>query len=313
MKTNVSVGVIDSQTKSMIPFRVFYPSENHDVENVGWFVNGFNIFVEGYMHVLIPKLRNNMIVEWIISWIALIVSYMVPMANQSLPFCSKESKPHKMPNKKYSLLVFSHGLTGTGEEHALMFAHWAQRGFVVACIHHCDGSSHSVYKGSNDRILYHHPPDLSNYDYDFRPNQVIKRESEIHEMLQYILHDKSFSPHVSSIINKDHISIGGFSYGAATASLSVINHPNQYKACILLDGWFYIEVSKGFPFPASVHQQGLHIPSLFIGSEQFAQRPLLSNATKFLADGNRHVRGSTCYVLRGTKHQNFIGRSHTIM
>ena len=195
-----------------------------------------------------------------------------------------------------------------------MFAHWAQRGYVVAVVHHCDGSSNQVPRRAGNHLLYEHP-DMLNYDINYRPNQIERREQELFEMLQFIQSptdsdtssDYPIPAAVRDSIDLSQVFVAGFSYGAATAALSVSKHPTTYRACILLDGWFHIDVpSRGasFAFPAAAHQPGaLRVPALFIGSEQFAMLPLLAGATTKLHSSC--PAGSALHVLDRSKHQNF--------
>ena len=46
--------------------------------------------------------------------------------------------------KKQTLVLFSHGLTGTGEENSIFCAALAKRGYVVAWIHHRNRSSNQA-------------------------------------------------------------------------------------------------------------------------------------------------------------------------
>lgn len=59
--------------------------------------------------------------------------------------------------------------------------------YVVCAIHHCDGSSSKAPTHSGPAILYEHPVSYSDYDPEFRPNQIQKREKELFEMKQFIL------------------------------------------------------------------------------------------------------------------------------
>lgn len=185
-----------------------------------------------------------------------------------------------------------------------MFSYWAQKGYVIASVHHCDGSSSKVPRRGDMHLLYEHP-DFINYDKDFRPRQVERREAELYEGLQFVLKDSLFSADVRSVIDDTSVIVGGFSYGAATATLSVTKRPNTYTACLLLDGWFYIDLGEGFKFPEPAHAKGLDIPALFIGSEQFANWDGIAKATAELAMSNTHSAGSITHVLQGSRHQNF--------
>lgn len=133
------VGVMDCHTDdNTLPFRIFYPvcdkSDSSGKRGVGWFVRSLAYFLDGYIHFLFPKMRQSGLYIWLVSVLSVVVSLFMPMANIDLPMCKYDAA---LPSdQKFPLLVFSHGLTGTGEESALTFAYWAQQGFIVG---ECEG------------------------------------------------------------------------------------------------------------------------------------------------------------------------------
>lgn len=307
-----NVGIIDLHTsKKGIPVRLFYPAEAEpEKRSVGSFVKGLAYFIEGYMHFLLPKWRESAVGKFAIYVFALITSLLMPFAKAILPKSVMGGQPqtHPVVGKQYPLVVYSHGLTGTGEENALMLSYWSSKGFVVAAIHHCDGSSSRVHpKGANE-LLYVHP-NYSNYDPNFRPTQIITREDELNELREFVLHDDTFPTSIRDIIDVTHVFVAGFSYGAATAALSVTKRQGAYKACILLDGWFHLEKfspdMEAFDFPAEAHKKGIGIPALFIGSQEFAGKEGIASATQRLITKNSSTAGAVAHVLERSKHQNF--------
>ena len=129
------VGVVDCHTEdNTIPFRLFYPacdkSDSSEKKNVSWFVRSLAYFIDGYMHFLFPKMRHNVLYRWLVSVISVVVSLFMPLASINLPMCIYDAA---LPSdgQKYPLLVFSHGLTGTGEESAMTYVYWVQQGFIV--------------------------------------------------------------------------------------------------------------------------------------------------------------------------------------
>lgn len=109
------VGVRDFvTTESHIPVRVFYPSSAKKEGTVGWFVRSYAYFIDGYFHTLLPWLREYAVVQWIIMTISFVLSWMLPMGNAYLPNCAYDASPLVNAGRKYPLIVFSHGLTGTG-------------------------------------------------------------------------------------------------------------------------------------------------------------------------------------------------------
>jgi predicted esterase len=302
------VGITDVVTKdTAIPVRIFYPSTAAKQGNVSWFVRGYAYFIDGYLHTLQASLRESTAMLTLMVWLSYLISWIFPMGNAFLPNCAYDAPPMPppVPRGKYPLIMFSHGLTGSGEEHALMFARWAQMGYVVASVHHCDGSSAKApQQGGDSPLLYDHP-DLSKYDKEFRPRQIQKRESELFDGREYILNDPSFPKDIRNIIDDKVVIVGGFSYGAATAALSITKRKGAYTAALLLDGWFYIDLGEGMVFPTEVHTQGLDIPTIFIGSEHFANWKTCANATAELVKKNSHSVGSVYHLIQGTRHQNF--------
>lgn len=169
------VGVMDDHTvDSSLPFRVFYPAcDQVDLsrkKNVGWFVRSLAYFIDGYIHFIFPKMRQNSLHRWLVTMLAYILSWFVPMANVALPMCKYNAAP-PTDGRKLPLIVFSHGLTGSGEEQAMTFAYWVQQGFIVAAVHHCDGSSCMVPRPHLDTHLMYEHPDMKNYDTNFRVRQ----------------------------------------------------------------------------------------------------------------------------------------------
>lgn len=147
------VGVIHLRTsKSRIPIRVFYPSKNHGESGnaVGWFANGLRFFADGYLHFLFGIPINGLIltlplISWLISFFAWFAPLILVSATKKLPKCSAGAEPS---TETSPLIVYSHGLTGSGDEHGILFAYWAQRGYIVACIHHCgrQSASHPIHQ-----------------------------------------------------------------------------------------------------------------------------------------------------------------------
>jgi len=108
------VGVVDVvTTDSQIPVRLFYPSSAKSEGSVGWFVRGFDYFVDGYMHTLMSGFRKSAWIQWILVWVSFMLSWFVPMGHSYLPNCTFD--PPVREGDKCPLIIFSHGLTGTGQ------------------------------------------------------------------------------------------------------------------------------------------------------------------------------------------------------
>ncbi|KAL7531766.1 hypothetical protein ACHAXR_005426, partial [Thalassiosira sp. AJA248-18] len=239
------------------------------------------------------------------------------------------------------LVVFSHGLTGTGEENSIFCTSLAKRGYVVASIHHRDGSSSRVPLPDGTCRYYEHMPSGENYNPRHRLEQVQARAKEFLYSCSWMMgeedimmdeEDDLYSYHhpivdqIRPYLNKQRVIAAGFSYGAATASLACTLEPTKFQCAILLDGWFHIDYSSRgveFDFPPEAFgddddddddddtdckKDGLAIPSLFINSAQFQGYKKLYGATERLANQiNTACRGAAAemHVLPGTTHSNF--------
>lgn len=252
----------------------------------------------GYLHVIAPGLRRWPLASKAIGVILRLLLAFVPAAWQKVP-CVEGGAPLV---GQWPLFLFSHGLTGTSDEHTVLFTALARKGFAVATLTHTDGSASSCNVSGTLRFYEH--VDFKNYDRDFRPKQVQRRAQEMLELKDYLLRGSACPVALQSNLDKNRVFVGGFSYGAATAALCCVKDPAAFAGAILMDGWFHMALPKLNPpfvldFPAEVHASGLHCPALFIGSEQFEKVAGVREATQRLAEGHESV------VLPGTTHFNF--------
>jgi len=93
--------------------------------------------LEGYLHTFLFPVLPTIILD-AIYFVVSIVAWMQPLAWLSIPHCFNDLPPLPFSEKgtKLPLVVWSHGLTGTGEEHSMLAASLALRGNVVALTHH---------------------------------------------------------------------------------------------------------------------------------------------------------------------------------
>eukprot|EP00466_Bigelowiella_natans_P011223 jgi/Bigna1/132597/aug1.18_g7305 len=273
-----------------------------------WFHSSFAEMVYGYAQLALPRSMSpeesiwGLSILFVLKGIALLVptSYLsVPnlikgapaatLISSSIVGKSNKKEDDKSADEKHSstsssssskgqqlpVVVFSHGLTGTAEEHTLMFSEIARAGYIVAACHHEDGSSSRVIK-ENGKAAYFDTPDYANgVSTDFRANQ--ESASDIQELM-----------------DTTKVILAGFSYGAATAALESVTNKEQYLAVVLWDGWYHVDLryleTRGiklngrsrFDFPEKAHKDGIQHPALFIGSTQFAAWPPLAEATSQL-------------------------------
>jgi predicted esterase len=314
-----SVGVRHfASTDQHPPLRVFYPSNNVNlIRPVGWFQeDGLGFFLSGYLHAIFVR-RHTKLFRWLLSpllqaasfflltmrWIRIPnVALNAPVANNN----NNNNNNNLQSQNKWPVVIFSHGLTGTGQENAVLLSAWARRGFVVVSVHHTDGSACRVRLSDGSDKFYEHGPSFSNYDPSFRKQQIQHRAKEMKDALSFLQSNKC-PQDIRDSVDPTRAVAAGFSYGAATAALATSTDDQPFCGAILLDGWLYIDVSRSagieFEFPEPAFQSGLKVPSVFINSQSFSETSKLYQATKKLANMSRH--NGELHVLPGTSHQNF--------
>ena len=179
--THDVVGIRDLRNpKTGSNVRVFYPSSLLSVESPPKiFRKGLPYLASGYLDVFLNAMKVGFL-RPIFDLLLFIPLSFAPLNLISLPFCSMDA-PLAASSAPLPLLVWSHGLTGTGDEHGLMATALAMRGYVVALVHHSDGSSALVDIESKASFTnkYFLAPDFKNYDTSFRQRQIGIRVSEV--------------------------------------------------------------------------------------------------------------------------------------
>lgn len=325
------------------PFKIYYPClPTRSAPHATVFKPNIIRFLSAYLHVFFgavyPSLRAGRIIHWLVSTFLLWPLGLFFAARKWwLPKCLEDA-PIRPSNDEdgYPVIFFSHGLTGTGAEHAAWFHAWASRGWVVVSIWHCDRSAAlSPIGGSN--LWYEHPNfnDPKGYNVNFRLDQVERRADEFAALREVVLSASkqrvSRLARLAGSIDASRVILGGFSYGAATTALVASRAGAKDTACrglLLLDGWFNIDFAfikrtcekRGTPppkcedqmaFPPKAHAKGsvLAPPCIFVGSEEFNT---LKKTEGFRALSRRteelqgHCKGGCeVHVLNGTVHWNF--------
>ena len=325
-----TVGVTDLRNPDTgAAIRVYYPASKPVTKIMAWyegepktimkpvenppgvkvFRNGLPYFGAAYVWVFVHVFNvPNYLFRFVIYPILYPFLYFSPLNHFHLPCAIRDAPPlPPKKNAKYPLVAWSHGLTGTGDEHGLLAIAMAKRGYVFALPHHSDGSSAYTDLENNTHIPYKKPI-FSNYDKSFRQNQVAKRISELNGAVDQVLKH----PDLSEFVNSSNLFCGGFSFGGATAGAAASapgKAKSRFKAAVLIDGWYHIYFPKfniDVNLPLELHSAGTSpkIPTLFIGSEEFSKQEKLQAATvrvQKLCKPEAEV-----HVLSGTKHGNFM-------
>ena len=307
------------------PTTVYYPAPQRQSSNASqqaarWLPSGLWNISDGYLHayggMVTGRLcrQNRGILYRFLSFIIQCISFLNPLNYATIDNCIVDCEPEQ-GRGKLPVLIWSHGLTGTSDEHRLMAATLASEGFIVVLVHHTDGSSSKVELSEGGTLYYEHHAmqlGLGPYPKDMRTRQVKHREEEVWAARQIFcsaettLAKGSILANLRAVTDTDNVFVGGFSYGAATASLATVTRPGAYRAVVLFDGWFHIDFTKSIQwemdFPAESHAQGLKVPSLFLGSRHFQSVAKLNDATVRL---QTKCPSPEVHVLPQTRHHNF--------
>jgi pimeloyl-ACP methyl ester carboxylesterase len=296
---------------------VFYPAAPIDsasnFRRAPLFRKGLPFFAGGFVHIMTALFVRPFLVS-LVNCILYPFFYFAPLNFQSLPRTYIDVPPLQK-HTSLPVIVWSHGLTGSGCEHGLLAVTLCLKGYVVVFPHHSDGSSavcdiaadtNTKGKEITKNLFYQHP-DFSNYDHDLRQKQAESRAREVEDARLLVLTGKcSILKDVVSLRSK--VIVGGFSFGGATAGVVAATSPDDYEACILLDGWYHIEFPKYdilIDLPSQLHAKGQgikNLPTLFVGSQEFDDSEILKKATTTVQS---NVTNREIHVLEGTRHGNY--------
>lgn len=277
-KTVVGVRSLTT-TKFKAPLRVYYPGARDEGKKpASWFRSIADVG-EGYAHSLLLSQER-----WsfrLVRPLARGLTWLV-FGRLGLPDCQEDVKSGKVKH----LIVWSHGLMGTGDEHALLASALARRlNAVVGVVQHTDGSSAYVAeKGMYFRRSY---PGRE------RDQGCITRADEVDDAIETLR--KEFP-------SCEKIAIGGFSFGAATSAV-VASRRNDLTCACLVDG-SYCATDDTLVFDMPTAATTLQLPVAVMRSNAFKEDPVRAAATdRFIAHKCPHLDSFTDFP--DSFHGNF--------
>ena len=310
------VGVVDATNPATNgPIRIFYPAASPSSppttppDPASLYRVPYSYMLRGYLSMALSHLRASpykAIAGLLVAFASTILPPLLPLAYAVLPSTSKNAPV--APGGPHPLLLWSHGLTGTGDEHGIMAVLLARRGYIVVIPQHTDGSSSLVLlKGGKDLPFVY--PDYDDYDPDFREGQTRVRAVEL-----FASGDVAVEVLGRENVRTSDVAVGGFSFGAATAARAICEQASltdseyNVKCAVLVDGWYNINLKKygvDVNMPLSLHRRGLppSVKSLFIGSEEFTTYSRLHEETRKI----QQMCGDSAQTITmpGTRHGNF--------
>lgn len=228
--------------------RIYYPAtvvNKKKGELVPYFLHGVQV-LEGTAHFLkVPAI----LLKWLIhtkAWCYEADPEDAYPANTHTPY-------------GYKIILFSHGLGGTPDVYGNIIQHLVAAGYLVAALHHADGSSSFIQMDSQYSLTYEPltSAERSNpsKEHKRRHLQLTQRAREVQVAID-LLQDINTRPYQENDeakvapdlalarlllyrrMNMNSIIAMGHSFGAATA-LMATQSDSRIKACVLHDPWMF--------------------------------------------------------------------------
>ena len=169
-------------------------------------------------------------------------------------------------NKKFPLILFSHGLGGYKTQNLINIETLVSQGYIVVAPDHSYDASITIFDdGTSVGFESGLPDDVSPEEFwATRIPQINTRASDMSFIIDKLQTMKNYNLYNS--INFNKIGIFGHSFGGATSVVSSWND-TRISACLNLDGWFV-------PIVDDIINTGLRIPFCYIGQEYWENTPL---------------------------------------
>jgi len=153
--------------------------------------------------------------------------------------CNSWEDAHPIQNKKFPIIIFSHGHGGLRTQNTNQVEELVSHGYIVIAVDHTfdagfiefpDGSiSYSLTAKPNNQRIKETPEQFyTRFGY---------RSDDIEYLVEQINNFYNYDDEIFSIIDQDNIGIFGHSFGGMTSFYSAF-HNSQIKSCFALDGWF---------------------------------------------------------------------------
>jgi platelet-activating factor acetylhydrolase len=199
--------------------------------------------------------------------------------------CHMNAEPIR--NKKFPLVVFSHGLGGSMEMYTQLCQQIASHGYLVVAMEHEDGSGAYAETPLGKPIRYKRP-DETPYSREkvlnFRRAFLQQRVQETTQLLDVIMNKPdSTTIRVQKILKlcdtSEGVSLVGHSFGAATMILAAQKYLEEKcfvpKSLSIMDVW-------AFSLEDKVLDQGVPLPTVHVLSEDWITNPETAQVDQFL-------------------------------
>ncbi len=197
-----------------------------------------------------------------------------------------------IPNKKFPLLILSHGITSFRQIHTALIEELTSNGYVVVAPDHTFDCNLTVFPDGHTTDyrsdITGHPDSIN-----IRRQQLNTRAADIKFILDQLLTTGEFS----NIINFEKIGVLGHSYGGATA-IQTAYEDDRFKAVLTLDSWMN-------PLPEHIIQQGINQPFLYLGRPSWEDSDYPTSPDKLEQFLGKVTGEKFHYILQGARHLDF--------
>ena len=203
-------------------------------------------------------------------------------------------------NKKFPLILFSHGFGGYKTQNMIAIEALVSRGYIVISADHTHDANITIFKNGN--IVDHNFDILNNVPkekfWDIRIPQINTRAADISFMIDKLQLMKKHP--IYNSIDFNNIGVFGMSTGGAT-SVQASWNDTRISACLNLDGWFV-------PIVDDIINTGIKIPFCYIGQNEWEGIPL--NYEKLDKFYKNCTSDSYLLKINKTKHFDYSDSPH---
>ena len=225
-------------------------------------------------------------------------------------FCPIIRNAEISKERKWPLVVFSHGLGTARFAYSRLCSDLASHGMVVAAVEHRDGSAAATFvmeDGKKKWIPFRRILDTEK-EYTVRNEQLHQRVAEVRRCLDVVIKLGKGEPVENILPDADKFNLcmlagsmelrapvmAGHSYGGATTVLTLAKD-ERFHHGLALDGWL---------FPLKDEAVSPNQPIVFINTESFMNRDNIAKMKTFLKDKGDQDR--RLIFIKGSVHQNLI-------
>ena len=207
----------------------------------------------------------------------------------------------EMNNKKYPLIIFSHGKGGYAKQNTVQFEELVSTGYIVASIDHSYDALITVFSdGSIAPYVSDNPKKVGgkiNSD-KITNDKLSSRVADVTYLLDKIWFDNDYHP-IFGMIDTSKVGMFGHSFGVATTILSV-QRDKRIKAIAGLDGWFE-------PISSDRLDEGVGVPFIHLGQKNWRFNP--TNYEKMDTLSKNSLYPIEHYPIKRVQHFDFMDGS----